>query len=183
MDDRIKEFFEQCQSLNGQVLKERPTWNEEASKQAIRHFSICVTDDNPLWIDKDYAEKSPNQGITAPPAFVTSVTYPILHGARMDIPMFNLANRLEMEWAQPIRVGDQLTGSLKQTGVTHGRDRRGRDIIYIETEGTYQNQRDELVCKSIGTLAWVARAKEREKMGSDERENKAAKSSLFYEFL
>lgn len=48
MNEQIKSFFEQCQAKNGQVLHERPTWNEEATLQAIRHFSICVSDDNPL---------------------------------------------------------------------------------------------------------------------------------------
>lgn len=81
----------------------------------------------------------------------------------MAVPMFNLANRLEMEWHQPIRLGDQLTGTLRQTQATHSRDRRGRDIIYIETEGNYHNQRNDLICTSTGTLAWVAKDEQEKK--------------------
>ena len=34
------------------------TWNEEATRDGIRHYAYGFGDDNPLWCDPDYAATS-----------------------------------------------------------------------------------------------------------------------------
>jgi acyl dehydratase len=46
------------------------TWNEEASRDGIRHYAYGFGDDNPLWIDPDYAAGSRWGGVIAPPGFL-----------------------------------------------------------------------------------------------------------------
>jgi acyl dehydratase len=46
------------------------TWNEEASRDAIRHFAFGYGDDNPMWWDPDYAATTRWGGIIAPPTFL-----------------------------------------------------------------------------------------------------------------
>jgi acyl dehydratase len=45
-------------------------WNYEATRDAIRHYSHGIGDDNPLWCDPEYAAKARFGGITALPSFL-----------------------------------------------------------------------------------------------------------------
>ena len=47
------------------LRRDRMQWIETASRDAIRHFSWGVGDNNPLWLEPDYAAKSPWQTIVA----------------------------------------------------------------------------------------------------------------------
>lgn len=48
-------------------------WNEIATADAIRRWSLCMGDDNPFFIDPDYAAKTRWGGTIAPPAFEKSM--------------------------------------------------------------------------------------------------------------
>jgi acyl dehydratase len=47
-------------------------WNYEATRDAIRHYAHGIGDDNPLWCDPDYAEKTKYGSIVALPSFLFS---------------------------------------------------------------------------------------------------------------
>src|SRR6201997_5020951 len=47
-------------------------WNYEATRDAIRHYAHGIGDDNPLWSDPAYAEKTRYGGIVALPSFLFS---------------------------------------------------------------------------------------------------------------
>src|SRR5260370_200995 len=48
----------------------RTTWNEEATRDGIRHYAYGFGDDNPLWTDPDHAARSRWGRIIAPPGFL-----------------------------------------------------------------------------------------------------------------
>ena len=47
----------------------------EASRDNIRNFAEAVGDNNPLWINEDYAGQSRFGTITAPPTFIYNVNH------------------------------------------------------------------------------------------------------------
>ena len=47
-------------------------WNYEATRDAIRHYAHGIGDDNPLWCDPAYAQKTQYGGIVALPSFLFS---------------------------------------------------------------------------------------------------------------
>jgi acyl dehydratase len=49
-------------------------WCHEATRDNIRHYAHGIGDDNPLWCDLDYAEKSSLGGIVALPSFLFSTS-------------------------------------------------------------------------------------------------------------
>jgi acyl dehydratase len=49
-------------------------WCHEATRDNIRHYAHGIGDDNPLWCDPDYAEKSSLGGIVALPSFLFSTS-------------------------------------------------------------------------------------------------------------
>ena len=46
------------------------TWNEEASRDGIRHYAYGFGDDNPLYCDPEHAAGSRWGGVIAPPGFL-----------------------------------------------------------------------------------------------------------------
>lgn len=49
-------------------------WNYEATLDGIRHYAHGIGDDNPLWCDPAYAQKSPFGSIVALPSFLFSTS-------------------------------------------------------------------------------------------------------------
>ena len=152
---KISEFVAESRRLNGQVVHERDPWNTEATADAIRQFAFGISDDNPLWVDPDFAAGSPYGRLVAPPAFLVSILYPVLHGAPMNVPLLSLIAGLEYKWFQQVLEGDSIRASAKQLDAFESKDRSGRDLIYIESETSYWNQRDELIGLATGTMARV----------------------------
>lgn len=58
MDLKNDEFVAGSRKMNGQVFHEREQWNTSVTAGAIRHYAYGISDDNPLWIDSEYAGKS-----------------------------------------------------------------------------------------------------------------------------
>ncbi|OGB94071.1 MAG: hypothetical protein A3G35_05405 [candidate division NC10 bacterium RIFCSPLOWO2_12_FULL_66_18] len=148
----IDEFVARSRALTGQEVRERTSWNTAVTPDAIRHFAYGISDGNPLWLDPDYAAKSRYGRLVAPPAFLTSVLYPILHGAPIEAPLSSLIGGVEYQWSVPILEGDTLRAVTKQTDLYEKKSGTGRRLVFIISEATYWNQRDEVVGKAIGTM-------------------------------
>lgn len=155
LNEQIAEFITASRELNGKEVSERPIWNHAASADAVRHFAYGISDDNPLWTDPVYASKGPYGRLIAPPSFLTSVLYPILHGAPLKVPMRNLIAGLEFEWYLQVCEGDRLHASAKQIDVHDRRDSDGSHSVYILSETRYWNQSRELVAIAKGTMVRI----------------------------
>ncbi|MBI4528407.1 MAG: MaoC family dehydratase N-terminal domain-containing protein [Deltaproteobacteria bacterium] len=149
---RIDEFIARTRELTGKEVRERDPWNNEASADAIRHFAYGTDDGNPLWLDPAYAGKSRHGRIVAPPAFLVSVLYPILHGAPMNAPLSSLIGGIEFEWFLPILAGDKLRAQSVQKEMFEKKSGTGRRLIFVISECTYWNQKEEVVAKAVGTM-------------------------------
>lgn len=154
-DKEIDEFVERTRELNGQEVRERESWNGLVTADAIRHFAWGTSDDNPLWIEPGYASESDYGSLVAPPTFVASVLYPVLHGAPMEVPLSSLIGELECSWLRPILEGDVLHAMAKQLGAFESRNRQGRRLVNILAEVTYRNQHDQIVAKARSTMVRV----------------------------
>lgn len=152
VEARIEAFVTKSRALTGTEVRERTAWNTIASADAIRQFAFGISDDNPLWLDREYAAATRHKQLQAPPAFLTSVLYPILHGAPMEAPLSSLIGGLEYRFEQPIHEGDQLRATSKQSDLYEKRSSSGRRLIFIISEVTYWNQRNEVVGVAVGTM-------------------------------
>jgi acyl dehydratase len=149
---KIEEFIARSRELTGKEVRERGPWNNEASADAIRHFAYGIDDGNPLWVDPAYAAESPHKKLLAPPAFLVSVLYPILHGAPMAAPLSSLIGGVEFEWFRPVAEGDKLRASSIQKEMFEKTNKAGRKLIFVIGEFTYWNGDDEVVAKATGTM-------------------------------
>jgi acyl dehydratase len=160
IDAAIDEWVARTRELTGKEVRERESWNTEVSADAIRHFAYGTDDDNPLWRDPDYAAKTRHGQIMAPPGFLVSVLYPILHGAPMKAPLASLIGGVEYQWMEPIRLGDRLRATSVQKEFYEKRSGGGRRLNFVISELTYRNQDDAVVGKGTGTMIMASQVGE-----------------------
>jgi len=152
VNEQIDEFVQRSRELTGREVAERTAWNTDVTADAIRHYAYGTSDGNPLWLDREYAARSPLGRLVAPPGFLTSVLYPILHGAPMLAPLSSLIGGVEYRWNGPILEGDRLRAVSTQSDLYEKKSGSGRRLIFIISEVTYWNQRNEVVGTATGTM-------------------------------
>ncbi len=152
VNEEIDEFVQKSRELTGQEVVERTPWHTEVTADAIRQYAYGTSDGNPLWLDGAYAAKGPYGRLTAPPGFLTSVLYPILHGAPRLVPLSSLIGGVEYRWQRPIFEHDRLRAVSKQADLYEKKSGSGRRLVFIISEVTYTNQRDEVVGVATGTM-------------------------------
>ncbi len=146
--------------------------HDEVSLSDIRHWCEVMRDDNPLYTDEEYARKSRNGGIVAPPAMVQTWSLdPMKEALERFVdgnPPFKedphnqlfgiiddegydgvVATSQTQEYLRPVRPGDTIRCKITIGRVSeydhYTRMGVGRyaDMIY-----TFINQKDEEVCVS-----------------------------------
>lgn len=151
-DERIAE----AATLIGVPLRrDRMKWIETATRDAIRHFAWGIGDNNPLWLDKEYAEASPYGSIVAPPCILYAmdgtVVAPKLSGLQW------IYAGTHWTWFEPIRLDDTFSveAKLVRQEIKEGR-RFSRWVMQIG-EIRYVNQHGRLVALAIGRCARTPR--------------------------
>lgn len=125
-------------------------YNEEATRDAIRHFCDGIGDDNPLFRDDTYAKKSRYGCIIAPLCFLNSVTWPT--GGGMGLPGVHGFNA-GADWLafEVIRVGDYIASRPKLTDVIEKQmNLMGTRAVLQVSQITYWNQRGETLATAKG---------------------------------
>ena len=152
INKQIDEWVEKKKKLTGTEVRERETWNYDVTPDTIRHFCYGTDDDNPLYIDPDYAAKTKYGKLIAPPGYLVSVLYPILHGEPMKAPLASLIGGVAYEWNRPIYVGDKLHAVSKQDKFFEKVNKQGRRLNFVISDISYLDKKDELVGKATGTM-------------------------------
>ena len=133
---------------------EGPQCVVEIEKRLIKRFAEAVGDSNPLWLDEEYARKSKNGGITAPPMVFLAVM--MSGGAtRPEVPdPFERVLDIGGEWEflQSVRPGDEVTSVTTLTGMRERNGKLGK-MIFWTFETTHTNQKGEIVATSKSTIA------------------------------
>jgi acyl dehydratase len=84
-------------------------WNYEASRDAIRHYAHGIGDDNPLWCDPAYAEKTKYGTIVALPSFLFT-TSRIVSGYCGGLPgVHAMWAGADWTWYKPVLRNDTIS--------------------------------------------------------------------------
>ena len=109
-------------ALIGQPLRRtRMQWIQDASRDAIRHIAWGVGDDNPLWVDADYAKASPTGGIVAPPCLLYAVDSTIVAPKLAGVQWVYAGT--DWTWFDHIRQDDSFT---VEASLTRQQEKSGR---------------------------------------------------------
>ena len=146
--DRFEQEYRE--SIGREVDMSFQNFLVEASRDSIRNFADAVGDNNPLWINEEYARKSRFGMITAPPTFL----YNINHGSTPALApagktpvrdMAMLYAGAELEFLRPICLGDSFTVKGKAAGINRKHSKALGPMLFVTGEAYYFNQRRELV--------------------------------------
>lgn len=108
----------------------------DVEKRHIRQFAEAIGDENPLYVDEEYAAKSIYGGIIAPPSFPIVISQE--SEGSIELPLdYNrmLHGEQEFIYQRPIRLGDRLTCQTKVADVYERQGKTGQmQFLVLETE-------------------------------------------------
>jgi acyl dehydratase len=80
----------------------------QATRDSIRHWVFGIGDENPLWLDPEYAAKSRWGGITAPGSILYAFDR-VVSGYVTGLPGIHaMFAGTDWNWSHPIRLGDTI---------------------------------------------------------------------------
>lgn len=119
----------------------------EIERGMIRRFARAIDDQNPLWQEEEFAQKSRYGGIIAPPTFIPIVGNDQLQQqSELLSSMSILHGGTELECYQPVRDRDVITLTTKISDVREQQGKMGK-MIFVNFDTTYSNQKHELVAR------------------------------------
>lgn len=149
------EIVKEAKDLVGKpVDRTRQQWNTMACADAVRHFAFGIGDDNPLWIDQEYAKKSV-PGPIAPPTFLYSIDSTIVFPGLEGLARLWAGN--EWQWFLPVKIGDTFRAEVENIQAREVNGRRAGRMILQVGRTKYFNQDNELVAEATGSCFRTAR--------------------------
>src|SRR5918992_55579 len=147
------------EEIRSWIGRETPSWTIEVSRLDVQRFAVATDDLNPLYLDEEKAKQSVYGGLIAPPLFyMAPLTEPkpeselrhdgLPYEGKFPIPPTPLPRLMDggtdIEFFQPIRVGDVLTGRSKIVDLYQKEGRSG-PLIFVVRETTFTNQQGAVV--------------------------------------
>ena len=162
--------------VNVLLRRDRMRWIETATRDAIRHFAWGIGDNNPLWLDTQYAAQSPYGGIVAPPCILYAldgtVVAPKLAGVQW------LYAGTTFTWLEPIHLDDTFKVEARLIKQELKSGRRFPKWVLQTGEIKYINQHQRVAGIAIGRCARTPRGDALTK----EKNNKALKDVESYNY-
>ena len=152
-----EEILEEAKKMIG-METEPITFAYPLEYEPIRRYCLMIDDDNPLFLDPDFAKTTRYKGVVYPPFApfgIMNLGSPekmanLGKGGEMIIPptpgryFINMAQ--EWEWFSPALVGDRLTAKGRLGDVYMKPIQIDPKAFWVITETHISNQRDEKVC-------------------------------------
>ena len=130
-------------------------WNNEATRDTIRHYAWGIGDDNPLYCDPAYAAQTRWGTLIAPPTFFFGVFDAVVAPGLPDVHWFY--SGADWFFDQPARRGDEFTVHAEYVDAREvGGAQVGRMIVQTG-EVTYANQRGEHLARVLSHCFRVPR--------------------------
>lgn len=152
---------EQLRARVGEVREY--TAPEPIGAAAFRYFSMAVGDDNPLYLDSEYAQQHGYSGVIAPPTLVCETNQYAnlppnefgyaghdwginLEGARL------LRGGNSYEFYEPVLASDVLSVTWAIVDVEERTSSKGDPLVIITSEAEYRNHDKRLLVRNRETL-------------------------------
>jgi acyl dehydratase len=149
------EEIARVRGMIGQPLRIAP-YNNESTRDAIRHYAHGLGDDNPLWCDEAYAAASHYGGIVAPPTWFYSVFSPGVTPGFDGLQAFFGTG----EWTinRYALRNEQIKAETKLIDVTEKTGGRAKRMVVQTGQTTYHNDSGELLASYVSQSIRTPRA-------------------------
>ncbi len=152
----------------GQGFKGRRPWRTEVTRDAIYHLALAIGDLSPLYLDEEYAKKTPWGTLIAPPIMIQcfdTLRAVGSSGLPEGLPgVHSIWTGSRYEWDRPLKLGDRIRADcyLKEVVERESQFGGGRSV-YQTYEAVYYDQDDARVGLRNDTWIRIERAATREK--------------------
>lgn len=124
----------------------------EIGKEKIKEYAKAIKNEDPHYMDEDFAKSTRYGGIIAPPTFAVvyagMLAEPFFFDKELDLNLFMLVHgEQEFEFLEVVRPGDVITSKGKITSIEN---KEKLDVVTLE--GNSVNQNGELVTRAIFTF-------------------------------
>jgi acyl dehydratase len=166
--------IEAARSLIGKYLRPDGPFLQKMNEDTMRNFANGIGDRNPLFRDIEYGRYSRYGSLVGHP--IIPISYGYIGRGRVGFPgvhAFFAGN--DWEFFRTWRPGDQVLCVERIVDIVEKSSQLSGKLILQYTEGTFFNQRDELVARCLG---WCTR---HERKASRESGKNAPKEPYRYE--
>jgi len=153
-----EEILQEAQRMIGNETK--PVVNQyPVEYEPIRRYCMMVDDDNPLFLDPEYAKNTKHGGVILPPFAAFGIMSGGAPGAMDKVSdetetpnmpptpgQFFVNMSQEWEWFKPIMIGDRLNTKVRLADVSMKPIRLDPKAFWVHIEMITGNQRGETVC-------------------------------------
>jgi acyl dehydratase len=139
---------------------------EEISASDVRRYVEATGDNNPLWMDDTAARSAGYRGRVVPPMLVIDLIWRLKNtdvGRMTDhipLPANYVDTRnveTDIEWLEPVHVGDRISVRHCVRDITARAGRRGLGV-YIARETEYSRGDGQLVARVLQTVVRLPKA-------------------------
>lgn len=141
---------------------------EELGRAAIRYFALAIGDENPLYVDAEYARANGYPDVIAPPTLICE-TNQFVPGPRdgegyltqiFVLPVPNtrqIRGGNEYEFFRPVLPSDRVTIRWRLAEIAERTTSHGAAMLVVKAEATYTNQDGDLLARNVETVIYQAK--------------------------
>lgn len=142
------EALDELRSRIGQPFERPGPHVTEATVDSIRHWALGIGDDNPLWLDPEYARSARWGGITAPGTFLYAFDR-VVSGYVSGLPGIHaMFAGTDWQWHKPIRLGDRIEAHPVLKDLLELNSNFSGRSVKQTYRVTFVNQDGDLICEA-----------------------------------
>jgi acyl dehydratase len=142
-------------------------YNHEATLDTIRHYAHGLGDDNPLWCDPGYAEKSAYGTLMAPPTFFYSIFSPGITPGFDGLQVFFGSGMWKIN--RLARRGEVIVPKARLVDVYEARGKRASHMVVQVGETSYETSEGEVLATYTSRALRVPRATQKDGLSYEPR--------------
>ena len=129
---------------------------EELGRASIRYFALAMGDDNPLYVDDEYARKAGYPSVIAPPTLVCETCQYAHHAPnaegyighewRLPVPNARLVRAgNDYEFTRPVLPTDRISVTWTLESIVEKPSSRGGTQLFVTSVARYRDANGEVV--------------------------------------
>jgi acyl dehydratase len=138
---------------------------EELGRASIRYFALAMGDDNPLYVDDEFARKADYPSVIAPPTLVCETCQYAHHKPNADgyighewhlqVPNTRLIRAgNDYEFMRPVLPTDRISVTWTLEDIAERSSSRGGTQLFVSSVARYRDANGEIVAINRETIVY-----------------------------
>jgi acyl dehydratase len=138
---------------------------EELGRASIRYFALAMDDDNPLYLDDDYAQKAGYPSVIAPPTLICETCQYahqqpntdgyIGHEWHLPVPNARLVRAgNDYEFMRPVLPTDRISVTWTLENIVEKPSSRGGTQLFVSSVARYKDAKGQVVAINRETIVY-----------------------------